>query len=301
MPHFLLVGTFLLAHGEIIMKKSTTFIIEHFFVLCALVSIFVLMTILGFLLKEGLSPLVDIGFKNFLLGQTWQPTKANFGILPMIAATILATFGAILLGGFIGLFTALYMAEVASEKTNKILRPMIQLLAGIPSVVYGFFGLVLVVPFISNHIGGPGNSMLATILILSVMILPTLASISETALRAVPKSYREGSLALGASPMETLFKVTLPAAKSGIIAALILAIGRAVGETMAVILVSGNRPMIPKSILDPIRPMTATIAMEMGYAGDLHQQSLFAIGVVLLIFVVILNLIVNNILRGNKK
>lgn len=282
------------------MKKTLTFIIEHFFILCALVSLVALMVILGFLLMEGIPPLMEIGPLSFLLGQAWQPTKGVYGIFPMIVASILATFGAIIIGGFIGLFTALYMAEVASARTNRFLRPMIQLLAGIPSVVYGFFGLVLLVPLIADHLGGPGNSMLATILILSIMILPTLASISETALRAVPKSYREGSLALGASPMETLFKVTLPAAKSGVIAAFILAIGRAVGETMAVILVSGNRPMIPKSILDPIRPMTATIAMEMSYATGLHQESLFAIGVVLLIFVVILNLIVNIFLRGNK-
>jgi phosphate transport system permease protein len=283
------------------MKKTITFLIEKFFALCAVVSLLALMIILGFLLKEGLPPLLEIGFSNFLLGQAWQPTKELYGIFPMIIASILATFGAIVIGGLIGLFTALYMAEVASEKTNRLLRPMIQLLAGIPSVVYGFFGLVLLVPLIADKFGGPGNSMLATILILSVMILPTLASISETALRAVPKAYREGSLALGASPMETLFKVTLPAAKSGIIAAFILAVGRAVGETMAVILVSGNRPMLPKSLLDPIRPMTATIAMEMSYATGLHQESLFAIGVVLLIFVVMLNLVVNNLLRGDKK
>lgn len=282
------------------LKKYMTFGIEKFFWLCAMLSLLALLLILGFLLKEGLPPLFSIGLKSFLLGQRWKPLEETFGIFPMIAATVAATAGAILLGGFIGLFTALFLAEVASPKAARLIRPLIQLLAGIPSVVFGFFGLVLIVPWIANNFGGPGNSLLATILILSVMILPTLASISETALRAVPQEYREGSLALGASPMETLFKVTLPAAKNGIIAAFVLGIGRAVGETMAVVLVCGNRPQIPQSLLDPIRPMTSTIAMEMSYSSGLHQEALFAIGVILLVFIVALNLSVNYILRGNK-
>lgn len=282
------------------LKKYMTLGVEKFFWLCAILSLLALLLILGFLLKEGLPPLFSIGFKSFLLGQRWKPLEETFGIFPMIVATVAATAGAILLGGFIGLFTALFLAEVASPKAARLIRPLIQLLAGIPSVVFGFFGLVLIVPWIANRFGGPGNSLLATILILSVMILPTLASISETALRAVPQEYREGSLALGASPMETLFKVTLPAAKNGIIAAFVLGIGRAVGETMAVVLVCGNRPQIPQSLLDPIRPMTSTIAMEMSYSSGLHQEALFAIGVILLIFIVALNLSVNYILRGNK-
>lgn len=281
-------------------SKILTFIIEKFFWICALLSLLALLLILAFLLKEGLPPLFSIGFGDFLLGTSWKPLEETFGIFPMIAATAAATAGGILLGGFVGLFTALFLAEVASPRLARMIRPLIQLLAGIPSVVFGFFGLVLIVPWISNHIGGPGNSLLATILILSVMILPTLASISETALRAVPQEYREGSLALGASPMETLFKVTLPAAKSGIIAAFVLGVGRAVGETMAVVLVCGNRPQIPKSLLDPIRPMTSTIAMEMSYSTGTHQQALFAIGVVLLVFIVALNLCVNYILKGRK-
>jgi len=280
--------------------KIITFIIEKFFWICALLSLLALLLILGFLLKEGLPPLFSIGFGDFLLGTSWKPLEDTFGIFPMIAATAAATAGGILLGGFVGLFTALFLAEVASPKLARLIRPLIQLLAGIPSVVFGFFGLVLIVPWISNHLGGPGNSLLATILILSVMILPTLASISETALRAVPQEYREGSLALGASPMETLFKVTLPAAKSGIIAAFVLGVGRALGETMAVVLVCGNRPQIPKSLLDPIRPLTSTIAMEMSYSTGTHQQALFAIGVVLLVFIVALNLCVNYILKGRK-
>ncbi len=206
-----------------------------------------------------------------------------------------------LFGGSIGLFAALFLAEIAPPKVASFFRAMVNLLAGIPSVVYGFFGLVVIVPFISNYLGGPGNSLLAAIIILSVMILPTLVSLSETALRAVPQEYREGSLALGASPIQTIFKVVIPAARSGIVASFILGVGRAIGETMAVILVVGNRVAFPTSILDPVRPLTANIAMELSYATGLHREALYATGVILLLFIVIINLAANAILNGRRK
>ncbi len=274
---------------------------EGSFRLCAWLSLLALGLILGFLVIQGTPALTKIGVFNFVFGTEWKPKTDLYGILPMITASLLATLGAIVLGGTIGLFAALFLAEIAPPKTASFFRAMINLLAGIPSVVYGFFGLVVIVPFISNHLGGPGNSLLAGILILSVMILPTLVSLSEASLRAVPQEYREGSLALGASHIQTIFKVTIPAARSGIVAAFILGIGRAIGETMAVILVVGNRVAFPGSILDPVRPMTANIAMELAYATGLHQQSLYATGVVLLLFIVIINLAANILLHGRRK
>lgn len=274
---------------------------EGSFRLCAWLSLLALGLILGFLLIQGLPALQEIGFFQFLFGTEWKPKSEEFGILPMIVASLLATIGAIVIGGSIGLFAALFLAEIAPPKVASFFRAMVNLLAGIPSVVYGFFGLVVIVPFISNYLGGPGNSLLAAIIILSVMILPTLVSLSETALRAVPQEYREGSLALGASPIQTIFKVVIPAARSGIVASFILGVGRAIGETMAVILVVGNRVAFPTSILDPVRPLTANIAMELSYATGLHREALYATGVILLLFIVIINLAANVILNGRRK
>ena len=190
---------------------------------------------------------------------------------------------------------------MAPKVLGNVIRPLIHLLAGIPSVVYGFFGLMVVVPWITATFGGTGNSLLAVILILSAMILPTMVSLSETAVRAVPQAYREGSLALGATRMQTLFKVTLPAAKSGVLNAIVLSIGRAIGETMAVILVAGNRVAMPHSILDPVRPLTANIALELSYASGLQEKALYATGVVLLLFIVIINITAHIALRGKKE
>ena len=214
----------------------------------------------------------------------------------MIVASIVATIGSLIIGVPIGILTAVFIAEVAPKQLAKIISPAVELLAGIPSVLYGVFGLAVIVPGIQNIFNLPkGQSLLAVIIVLAVMMLPTIISVSEIAIRAVPKAYKEGSLALGASKIETIFKVMLPAAKSGILAAVILGIGRALGETMAVILVAGNSPVLPTSLMDSVRPLTTNIALEMGYAFGTHQEMLFATGVVLFTFILILNLVLNKL------
>ena len=216
----------------------------------------------------------------------------------MILASIFATLGALVIGVPIGILTAVFIAEIAPKKIAKLISPAVELLAGIPSVLYGIFGLAFIVPAIQNIFNLPkGQSLLAVILVLAIMMLPTIISVSETAIRAVPKAYKEGSLALGASKIETIFKVVLPAAKSGILAAVVLGIGRALGETMAVILVAGNSPIMPK-LMDSVRPLTTNIALEMGYAFGTHQEMLFATGVVLFSFILILNLVLNKLTKG---
>lgn len=274
-------------------RKKTERAIEAAFFLCALFAVLSVVFIAFYILARGIPAIREIGISNFLFGNIWEPTGDFYGIWPMIVGSIYATLGAVIIGLPIGVFTAIFLAEIAPEKIAGVLRTAINLLAGIPSVVYGFFGLVVIVPFIDKVLGGGGNSLLATVIILSIMILPTIVNLSETAIRAVPRYYKEGSLGLGATHIETIFKVILPAAKSGILASIVLGVGRAVGETMAVILVSGNTPLIPASLLDRLRTMTATIAMEMSYSSGLHQEALFGIGVVLFIFIMLLNLMLN--------
>ncbi|MGL4952591.1 MAG: phosphate ABC transporter permease subunit PstC [Culicoidibacterales bacterium] len=237
---------------------------------------------------------------DFLFGSEWRPTAQKlYGILPMIIGTLGVTIGALTVGVPIGILTGVYVAELAPKKIAQILRPAVELLAGIPSVVFGFFGLTVVVPLIQNVFGlASGTSMLAAIFILGIMILPTVISMTETSLRAVPNYYREGSLALGATQIQTIFSVTIRAARSGILTGIVLGIGRAVGETMAVILVAGNSPQVPDSILSSVRTMTATIALEMSYASGRQSEMLYAIGIVLFLFIVLLNLV---IMRLNKK
>ena len=280
-----------------ILRKAT----ESVFFLCAAAAVLALSVIVIFLLMQGTPALAKIGVGQFLLGMKWQPSAEIFGIFPMIVASVLATLGAALLGGTVGLLCALLLADVAPKRLAGWIRPLVNLLAGIPSVVYGFFGLMIVVPLITQVLGGTGNSLLAVILILSAMILPTMVSLCETAVRAVPSAYKEGALALGASPMQTLYGVMLPAAKSGVLNAFVLSTGRAIGETMAVILVAGNRVAVPHSILDPVRPMTANIALELSYASGLHQEALYATGVVLLVFIVAINITAHFALRGKKE
>ncbi|MBK5251981.1 MAG: phosphate ABC transporter permease subunit PstC [Peptostreptococcaceae bacterium] len=270
-------------------RKRFESIVEAVFLLCALTAVLGVAVITIFVFIRGGPFLLKYGLGNFVLGSKWQPLDDVFGILPMIVASLMGTLGAMVMGVPVGLLTAVFLAEVAPSRLAAVIRPAVDLLAGIPSVVYGFFGLVVIVPIIDKWFGGGGNSLLAVIIILSVMILPTVVSISEAAIRAVPKEYREGSLAMGASQMQTIFKVILPAAKSGILTAVILGIGRAVGETMAVILVAGNTALVPTSILDRVRTMTANIAIEMGYAFGMHQDALFATGVVLFVFIMGLN------------
>lgn len=264
-------------------------IIEKIFFVAGLVSLIGIFSITIFILIKGIPGIKEIGIKEFLLGIKWHPTNGEFGILPMIIGSVYVTIGALIIGVPIGVLTAVFIAEIASKKVSNILRGGVELLAGIPSVVYGFFGLVTIVPLIDKYLGGGGNSLLATSIILGVMILPTIISLSESAIKAVPKEYKEGSYALGSTHIDAIFKVILPSAKSGIFASIVLGLGRAIGETMAVILVSGNTPLIPTSILDRLRTLTANIAIEMGYAHGLHQKALFATGAVLLVFILLLN------------
>lgn len=271
--------------------------IELIFLSCACMAVLSVVVITAYIFIKGSPAIFKIGVWEFITGQVWQPGAGMFGILPMIIASVLGTLGAVIIGITIGLFTAIFLAEIAPDRLAKIVRPAVELLAGIPSVVYGFFGLMVIVPLIAKYFGDAGNSLLAVIIILAVMILPTIVSISETSLRAVPATYKEGSLALGASHIQTIFKVLIPAARSGIMAAIVLGIGRAIGETMAVILVSGNTPLIPHALTDRVRTLTANIALEMGYASGLHQDALFATGVILFIFIMLLNILLNIIVH----
>lgn len=271
-------------------------IIEKIFFISACMAIVSVATITFFIFAKGGPAIIEIGMFDFIFGKDWYPEAEILGILPMIVTSLYATFGAIIIGVPIGILTAVFIAEIAPKWLVKIVRPAVELLAGIPSVVYGFFGLIIIVPMIDEYFGGGGNSLLAVIIILSVMILPTIISISETSLRALPKEYKEGSLALGASHIQTIFKVMIPAAKSGILTAVILGIGRAIGETMAVILVAGNSIKIPLSLFDRVRPMTAHIALEMSYAAPgLHENALFGTGVILFVFIMGLNIILSMI------
>ncbi len=271
---------------------------KNVFMISALIAVASLLLIIGFVFYKGLTPFLfkDYSFIEFITGSKWVPSADKFGISSMVVASLIATTGALIIGVPVGILTAVFIAELAPKKLAKIISPAVELLAGIPSVLYGIFGLAVIVPAIQNIFNLPkGQSLLAVIIVLAIMMLPTIISVSETAIRAVPKAYKEGSLALGASNIETIFKVVLPAAKSGILAAVILGIGRALGETMAVILVAGNSPVMPSSLMDSVRPLTTNIALEMGYAFGTHQEMLFATGVVLFTFILILNIVLNKV------
>ncbi|MCR1955639.1 phosphate ABC transporter permease subunit PstC [Clostridioides mangenotii] len=273
-------------------------ITENIFMFSALLGVACLFLIIGFVFFMGLKPFIIEGYSfiEFIFGSKWIPSAEKFGILPMIVASLFGTMGALLIGVPIGILTAVYIAELAPKKVSKVVSSAIELLAGIPSVLYGIFGIVVIVPAIQNIFNIPkGQTLLAVIIVLSIMVLPTIVSVSETAIRAVPKEYKEGSLALGASHIETIFKVILPAAKSGLLSAVVLGLGRALGETMAIILVAGNLAILPSSVLDSVRPLTTNIALEMGYAYGVHQEMLFATGAVLFVFILVLNLILNKI------
>lgn len=279
------------------LKKIMEFGIEKIFLISACIAVVALLVIGIYIFVSGVPGIFKIGAGQFLFGAKWKPTEGLFGILPMIIASLIGTLGAAALGVGIGVPTAIFLAEIAPKWLVKIMRPAIELLAGIPSVVYGYFGLVVLVPFISDTFGGAGNSLLAVIIILSIMILPTIINLSEISIRAVPKSYTEASLGVGASKMQTILHVSLPSAKSGIAASIILGLGRAVGETMAVILVAGNTPQIPGSLLDSVRTLTINIAFEMSYASGVHREALFATGVVLFIIIMILNFALQSVLN----
>lgn len=251
------------------MEKRKEEIMKFVFLLAACASIATVAMICLFLFANGLPTIGKIGAADFFLGERWRPANDVYGILPMILGSLYVTLGAIVVGVPVGILTAVFMARFCPEKIYNVLKPSVELLAGIPSVVYGFFGLVVMVPFIREHIGGTGSSMLTASLLLGMMILPTLISVAEAALRAVPDSYYEGALALGAGHVRSVFFTVVPAAKSGIMAAIILGMGRAVGETMAVIMVAGNQARMPIGILEGVRTMTTNIVIEMGYAADL--------------------------------
>ncbi len=264
-------------------------LIERSLLLIAFSAVAVIFLIAFFIFREGTPLLAKIGVWHFIASTHWAPTHGQFGILPMIVGSLEVTLLAIVLGAVFGLACAMFLAEFAPPWSVRILKPMIELLAGIPSVVYGFIGVVVLVPWIRRTLGGPGFSVLASAIILGIMILPTVIAISLDAFRAVPPNYKEGSLALGATRWQTLYRVQLPAARSGVIAAFILGMGRAVGETMAVIMVAGNALTLPISVLEPVRTLTSNIALEMGYAAGDHQAALFATGMVLFVIIAILN------------
>jgi len=264
--------------------------IERVLFLLALSAVSSLILITIFIFMEGLPLIVHTGLKNFILSSHWAPTKGHFGIFAMIVSSLLVTLGALAVGVPLGLSCAISLAEFSPERVRRVLKPALELLAGIPSVVYGFLGVIWLVPLIREDLGGPGLSLLAASLILGIMILPTVISISIDALTAVPDTYREGSIALGATRWQTVHRVVLPAASSGIITAIILGMGRAVGETMAVIMVAGNALKLPTSILDPVRTLTSNIALELGYAAGRHREALFATGIVLFVIIMLLNL-----------
>ncbi|MGF7186727.1 phosphate transport system permease protein [Desulfitispora alkaliphila] len=283
----------------------------------ALTSVLALALIGFFIFKEGMPIFLEYGLFNVIFGTTWNPTNQIYGIFPMIVGTILVTAVALIIGAPMGIAVAVFLAEIAPQKYAQIVRPAIELLAGIPSVVYGLFGMVVIREIISAVAKGPfgdilpahyqtGYSVLAGGIILAIMILPTVINISEDAIRCVPKEYKEGAMALGASKWQNIYTVVVPAAKSGILAAIILGIGRALGETMAIIMVVGNTVLIPElgweGLFAPVRSMTGNIALEMGYAGPEHRQALFATGIVLFVFIMFLNSLTMALAkRGNKR
>jgi len=273
--------------------RTREFIIEKSLLVAALSSVGMLALIALFVFIEGTPIMAREGVGAFLFGHKWAPTKDAYGILPMILGSIWVTVGALLIAGPLGVACAVFLVEIAPRRVADVVRPAIQLLAGIPSVVYGFVGIVVLVPLIRETLGGPGLSILAAAIILGIMVLPTVISISQDALEAVPRPYKEGALALGCTHWQTITRVILPAARTGLTAALVLGMGRAIGETMAVIMVVGNAVKMPTSPLDPARTLTSNIALEMAYAAGAHREALFATGVVLFVFIMILNTLAN--------
>ena len=278
---------------------------EFVFMLCACVSILAVALICIFLFANGVPAMAKIGFGKFLLGRTWQAGNGLFGIFPMIIGSIYVTAGAIIVGVPIGILAAVFLARICPKPLYRIMKPGVELLAGIPSVVYGFFGLMIIVPWVRDtfrpYYGGNGLSLFSAALLLGIMILPTIISISESAIRAVPDKYYQGALALGATHERSVFRTVVPAAKSGIMAGIVLGIGRAFGETMAVIMIAGNQAWIPDNMFQGIRTLTANIVMEMGYAQDLHREALIATGVVLFVFILIINTLFSILKRREAK
>ncbi|MDR0730584.1 MAG: phosphate ABC transporter permease subunit PstC [Treponema sp.] len=268
-------------------------ILHGVFAAAACVCISCVILICLFLFANGVPAIGKIGPLRFLLGRTWKPGSDLFGIAPMILGSIYVTAGAVIFGVPLGVLTAVFMAKFCGKRLYKLLAPAVGLLAGIPSIIYGFFGLVVMVPALRELFGGSGKSLLTASLLLAFMILPTIISISETSIRAVPESYYEGALALGATHEEAVFFAILPAARQGIMAGVVLGIGRAIGETMAVIMVAGNQAVIPQGLFRGLRTLTANIVLEMGYAADLHREALISTAVVLFVFILIINILLS--------
>ena len=284
------------------MRKYSETIMKTVFMLSGAVSVLAVLMICWFLFSEGLPTIGKIGVLNFLTGTVWKPLENHFGILPMIVGSCYVTAGAIILGVPIGLFCAIYMAKFCPPRIYKLLKPSIELMAGIPSIIYGFFGLMVIVPVVQELTGTSGKGIITASIMLGIMILPTIISVSEAAIRAVPESYYEGALALGATHEKSVFFTTVPAAKSGIMAGIILGIGRAIGETMAVVMVAGNQPVIPESITSGVRTMTINIVLEMGYAAKgMHRDALIATAVVLFVFILFINICFSLVKRGDRK
>ena len=271
------------------MSKFRENLSGRIFLALALSSISALALITVFIIVNGVPIIAEVGIRDFIFGMSWSPGRGEYGIFPMIVGSVTVTLGAAILGVPIGVCCSVFLTEFAPAALRNVFRPAIQLLAGIPSVVYGFWGLLFIVPFVRNYLGGPGLSILSGSVILAIMILPTVISISEVSILALPRQLKEGALALGMTHWQTIRSVLLPSAKSGIVAAVILGVGRAIGETMAVIMVLGNAVAVPSSILDPVRTLTTNIGIEMGYASGPHQQALFATGIVLFMIIMILN------------
>jgi len=271
------------------MRSGSERLVRGVLLAVALSAISSLLLIAAFIFKEGLPFILKVGVRDFLFASVWEPASGRFGIYPMIVASVWVTLGAMLVGAPLGIAGAIFLTEFVPRGVMRVVKPTIELLAGIPSVVYGFIGVMVLAPLIRAQFGGPGLSLLAGAVILGVMILPTIISISVDAISSVPPSYHEGALALGATRWQSMHMVILKAARSGIVASIILAMGRAIGETMAVIMVAGNAVKVPHSPLDSVRTLTANIALEMGFATGLHRQALFATGVVLFIIIMVLN------------
>ena len=285
------------------MKDIKETVMKYVFLLCACASILAVVLICLFLFANGVPAIGKIGIFDFLLGEKWKPGNDIYGILPFILGSIYVTAGAIVIGVPVGILTAIFMARFCPPKLYRFMKPAVDLLAGIPSVVYGFFGLVVLVPFVRDFFGrtlgfgGSGASMFTASVMLGIMILPTIISVGESSIRAVPNSYYEGALALGATHERSVFFTVVPAAKSGIMAGIILGVGRAIGETMAVIMIAGNQPRIPKGLFKGVRTLTSNIVIEMGYATDLHRDALIATAVVLFVFILLINLLFSLVKR----
>ena len=270
------------------------------FLLTACVSCAAVALICLFLFANGIPAIREIGLVQFLLGTDWSPEQNVYGIFPMIVGSLYVTAGALLIGVPVGVLTAAFLARFCPRRLYRLLKPAVHVMAGIPSVVYGFFGLMVLVPFVRDVFGGRGLSILAASMLLGLMILPTVISVAEASLRAVPQSYYEGALALGASHERGVFFVVMPAAKNGIYSSVVLGVGRAIGETMAVMMVAGNQPILPQSVTDGVRTMTANIVIEMGYSADLHRGALIGTAVVLFVFILIINLSFSLLKRRGK-